>query len=184
MNRIDRPMICLLAALLALPVLALGQPPGTPGDGAGERPGVGQRHGRGPGGHSPGGHGPLGSLDFLARFLELTDEQREQAQTLRDGLREDGRALREESRTLREDLRTELDAEAPDPTRVGVLTLALHGQREEMRALAEQALADFEALLTSEQLADFQPLRETVKERRQERRERRQERRSGRRGGL
>lgn len=184
MNRIDRSMIFLLAALLVLPALALAQPPGTPGNGPGDGPGFGPRQGHGLRSHGSGGRGPFGNLDFLTRFLDLTEEQREQAQALREGLREDSQALRGDSRTLREDLRTELDAEAPDPTRVGELTLALHAQRAELRGLAEQALADFEALLTPEQLASFQQLRETVKERRQERREQRRERRPGRRGGV
>jgi len=192
MHRTDRSMIFLLAALLALPVLALAQPPGAPMGAPGDRPGPGPRDGgfhgpgfgpgHGPGygpGYGPGGHAPLARLDFIARFLDLTEEQRQQALALREKLLEDSRALREQSRGVRADLRTELDAETPDPTRVGELTLALHQQRQELRGLAEQTLADFEALLTPEQLASFQKLRETRMEQRRDRRQRREGRRGG-----
>lgn len=163
--RPPRPLVLALAALLALPVLALAQPPAGAGDGPGFGP-HGARHLRG-----GAGHGPFHNLGFVADLLDLTDEQREQARSLREGLRESHRALREESRGLRQELRTELDAEAPDTNRIGELTLALHQQRRKGRALAEQALADFEALLTADQLESFQQLKQTLQERRRERRE-------------
>jgi len=187
LSRPRRPLVLALAALLALPVLALAQPPAGPGDG----PGLGPRAG-GPGAHGPGaahrlrggpGHGPFHNLDFVADFLDLTDEQRDRARSLRADLQESHRALREESRALRQELRTELDAEAPDTNRVGELTLALHEQRRKGRTLAEQALADFEALLTADQLESFRQLRQTVQERRRERRENRRQRWEERREG-
>lgn len=171
--RMQRFLVVTLAALLALPALALGQPPAAPGDGSGFGPGRG-----GPGAHAlraahrrPGGPGPFHNLDFVADLLDLTEEQREQAAGLRDGLRESHRVLRQESRTLRQELRAALNAEAPDTGHIGELTLALHEQRQRGRALAEQALADFEALLTAEKLETFQQLRRSLRERRQERRE-------------
>lgn len=182
--RPPRPLVIALAALLALPVLALAQPPA--GAGAGDGPGFGPRGAR----HLRGGpgHGPFYHLGFVADFLDLTEEQREQARSLREGLRESHRALRDESRALRQELRTELDAAAPDTNRIGGLTLALHQQRRQGRALAEQALADFEALLTADQLEPFQQLKQTLQERRRERRENRrqrwEERCEGRSGGA
>ena len=47
----------------------------------------------------------------------------------------------------------------------------------QLRALREQALADFQALLTAEQLEKFRDLRQALQERRQARRERWQEHR-------
>lgn len=165
----------LLVALLALPFLsptALAQPPAAPGDGPGG-PGFGPR-----GAHGAHGGGLFGNLGFLVRFLDLTEEQQAQVQALRENLRQNSALLREESRALRQDLRTALDAEAPDATEVGELAIALHGQRQELRQLRDQAIADFEALLTQEQLESFQQLKESIQDRRENRRERR-----GRRGG-
>ena len=177
-RRPPRLLVFALAAALALPLLALAQPPAGP-PGAGDRPGFGPRAGvaaaGGPGAHGPraGRRGPGLFRDpgFVADFLELTDEQRERARSLRTDLRESRQALRQESHNLRRELRSELDAEAPDTNRVGELTLALHEQRRKGRALAERAVADFEALLTADQLETFRQLRETLQERHRERRE-------------
>jgi Spy/CpxP family protein refolding chaperone len=182
--RNPRPLVVLLAALLALPALALAQPPAGPPSAPG--PGFGP-HAGGPGLHGfrggPGGRGPFGNLGFVADFLDLTDEQREQARSLREDLMESHRALWEQTRTLRQELRAALDEETPDTAHIGELTLALHEQRQKARALREQALSDFEALLTADQLETFQQLRQTVQERRRERREFRRQRWEERRGG-
>jgi len=165
-----------LAAALLLSWNLLAQPPAG---GPGGPPGV--HHGPGFAARGPQAGGPFGNLRFVATFLDLTEEQQQQGRALRQRLREDSAALREEVRGLRRQLRAELEEETPDATRVGELMIATHGQRKQLRALREQALADFEALLTAEQLEKFQDLRQALQERRQARREARRERWQGRR---
>lgn len=177
-NRQCRPLVLALAALLALPVIALAQPPNAPGGGPGFGPRADVAGAGGPRAHGPAhrGHRLFRDFGFVADFLDLTEAQREQARNLHQELRERHRALRQERRTLRQEMRTELGAEAPDTSRIGELTVALHEQRQKGRALTEQAMADFEALLTEDQLESFRHLRQTLQERRQERREGRHQR--------
>ena len=156
----------LLAALVATP-LALAQPPGPHGGPGFERPGDGP--GFGPG--HPGRRGPdrLHDLGFLARFLELTDEQIEQARALFEGTRELTQPVRQDLRATHRELRDLLDTEAPDATRVGTLVLDVHDLRGQLRAAREVLLEDFRALLTPEQLEKL----ETLKDAREARRGRR-----------
>lgn len=158
--------LALLAALVAAP-LALAQPPGPHGGPGFERPGDGPGFGPGHRGH----RGPkrLHDLRFLTRFLELTDEQIDQARSLFEGTRELTQPIREDLRATHRELRTLLDTDAPDANRVGSLVLEMHDLREQLRQSRELAFEDFRALLTPEQLDKL----ETLKEARDARRGRR-----------
>lgn len=138
--------LCLAAAL---PLMAQG-------------PGFGPGHGPGPGAGPGAAFGPADGqgphLGRLAGWLELTDEQIEAARALFETVRTEAEPLRDEQKALRDELRTVLEADAPDATEVGTLVLALHDNRQEIRGLREAAWADFEALLTPEQLEKLEQL--------------------------
>lgn len=168
-------VLLLPALLLATPVL-LAQPPGPGGGGQG--PGMGPgAHGFAPQGHrGPGARHGLGGPAFLASYLDLTEQQKEQVRALHQERREASRPIRERMRTLRRELHTELQAEAPNTLRVGELSLALHEQRQEMRQLRQGFHEDLKALLTTEQQEALERLVNARKERREARRERRESR--------
>ena len=132
-----------LALLTLLPLAALAEP------------GWGRRGG-GPGG--PGGPGR--HLFPPPGYLDLTEEQIEAAQAIRETVRDRMEGVREEVRALREQLRAALDSETPDATEVGQLAIALDAHRQAVRAVFEAAEADFAALLTAEQLEKWENFKE------------------------
>jgi len=150
MKKMRAPFAILAAVLISMPFLAFAQPPGGgPGFGAGDGPGSGARHGGGPG-------------DGIGRFLpppgylDLSDEQIEAAQGILEVARAEIEPLREEGRTNREELHALLETENPDPTTVGELMIAGRDLRHEIRDVLEGYVAEFEALLTPEQLEKWE----------------------------
>lgn len=156
-----------VALLVAAPLAA--QPFGGPDAGHGD----GHRLHHGGHGHL-GGHG----AHRLGRHLDLTEEQRTQARAIHEAARDQVRPIMEESRTLRGELRELLDQPSPDAAAVGEKTIAIHANRSEVRAVFEDAQAQFEAILTPAQLEKLRDL-ET---RREDRRDERPDRRGGRSG--
>ena len=112
------------------------------------------------------GRGPARGLLPPPGYLDLTEEQIEAAEAIREGVRTEMQAMRGERRTLREQLKATLDGESPDATEVGRLTIELHAMREQTRVTLKDAEARFAELLTSEQLEKW----ENYKELRQSRR--------------
>lgn len=159
----------LLAALILTP-LAVAQPPGPHGGPGFEGPGDGP--GIGPGHHGRRGPDRLHDLGFLARFLELTDEQIEQARALFEGTRELTQPIREDLRATHQELRDLLGTEAPDATQVGTLVLDIHDLRGQLRETREALLEDFRALLTPEQIEKLETLKDAREARRPHRRDR------------
>lgn len=144
------PLFALVLLLAAAP-LALAQGPGGPGGG----------HGPGPGAGPGPDHGGFGvPLNRLAAYLRLSDEQIAEAQEIFTAAREAAAPIRETQKALHEELRALLDGENPDPTAVGEVVLDLHANRQELRTLRQAAFADFEALLTAEQLEKLERLKE------------------------
>lgn len=173
--------LAVAALLAAAPLVAQPRAAAGPGHGPGHHLGAG-----GPGDHH-GMHGLFDGRGFerLARLLELSDEQRAQAQAIHEATREQVQPLREESMRLHGELRELLEQPAPDATAVGTLVLAVHANRDQIRQLHEDARASFEAILTAEQRAELDAIEARRDERRDERRDRRGERGRGRgAGGL
>lgn len=104
-----------------------------------------------------------------ADYLDLSDEQIEAAEALREDARADFENLRTETRDLRQQIEAALADADPDPTQVGQLVIDLKGQRERMGALRADVEARFAALLSEEQIAkweNFKELRESRRDRR------------------
>ena len=99
-------------------------------------------------------------------YLDLTYEQIEAVQALRESTRAGMQALREEKRTLHEQLKAMLDGGSPDAAAVGQLTIELHGLRQQTRANFEAAESQFAALLTAEQLEKWENFKELRQSRR------------------
>ena len=128
-----------------------------------------QRGGQGPRGSGRGMNIP--SERRLSRILDLTDEQNEKVNSLREAARASVQALREERRERQKQLKAALDMDTSDPLRVGELVLANRDGRKKMRALYESNRESFRAILTEEQLTKLE-----------ERKDRRGSRRGFRRG--
>ncbi|HEX2163642.1 MAG TPA: Spy/CpxP family protein refolding chaperone, partial [Thermoanaerobaculia bacterium] len=163
MNRktFSRKSLSLLTAGVAVAGL-IAVAPLTAQEGAGEGPGHGPGHRRGAFEHGPGHFGHSGGrhMERMARFLELTEAQREAARALHEETRAAMEPLHERSRTLHQELRALLDQADPDPLAVGEKAIALDASRDEMRRLGEETHAEFEALLTAEQLEKLEQLHE------------------------
>ena len=151
-----RNKLILIAISLAalLPVLALA------GDGPRDR-GMGPGFGPDPGSRGYGGFGG-GGRHFLPPpgYLDLTAEQIEAVEAIRDRVRSETEALREQHRALRDELEEALNSDHPEPAAVGQLVIDLHTQRPQFRAILESADAEFSALLTGEQLQKWENFKE------------------------
>lgn len=173
MNRKNlRKSLSLLAAGVAVAGVIAVAPLGAQ-EGAGEEP----HHHMGAPQHGPGHFGGR-HMERMARFLELTEAQREAARALHEEAREAMEPIHERSRALHQELRALLAQESPDPLAVGEKAIALDVNRDEMRRLSEETHAEFRALLTPDQLDKLEQLHE----RRGERHHRRGPGRPGHRG--
>jgi protein CpxP len=141
-----RVMTSVAAAALALcgwAAAARAQGPGAP---EGHERGFGR--GFGPG----GGH--------LAEALGLSDEQKTQLEALRSKQRETIKPLMDAVRQAHEAYRKTVDADNPDATTVGQAALALNAAEKKLRAAHEAAFAEMKAILTPEQQAKLEQMKE------------------------
>ena len=147
------------ALLTLLPLAAFAEGPD-----AGQR-GPGQR---GPGQQGPGhrGPGPGGGMIPPADYLDLSEEQAEAAQALREASRAQLDGVREETRALHEQLKATLDSESPDATIVGQLVIDIHALRQRVRAAHEDVESQFADLLDAEQLEKWENFKELRESRR------------------
>ncbi|HEX4956040.1 MAG TPA: periplasmic heavy metal sensor [Thermoanaerobaculia bacterium] len=133
----------LIAGATLTAVAAPPRPVQGPGQGQGQGPAAAEA--RGP----HGGH----LLRLAAHYLQLTDEQTTAARQIFEDARTAAQPLIEQLRTSRQQLRDLLDQANPDAAAVGQAVIAADATREQLRALREDATADFRALLTTEQQA-------------------------------
>lgn len=94
----------------------------------------------------------------IARYLRLTQEQVAAWRTLREDLREAVEPIREEIAPIREDLGELLDTANPDACTAGGLVVSIDVLADQIGVLHDGYIADFEALLTPEQLEKWERL--------------------------
>jgi Spy/CpxP family protein refolding chaperone len=99
----------------------------------------------------------------LARYLRLTPDQVAAAQRLQADLRADLEPLRANEKQLREALRTQVEAANPNACSVGQAFLAVRANEEAIRDAVEEYDRQFSALLTPEQLARYEALKEAAR---------------------
>lgn len=119
---------------------------------------IGGRGGRGPQGppHGGPGGGP-GGFPF-ERALQLTDEQREAVQSLREKEREAVRPILEQMRPLHEKLRQALESGSTDATAIGQIVLDTHGLQQQAQEHHKSFREQLVALLTPEQQEKLQTI--------------------------
>ncbi len=140
------PLLAVAALLLLVlsPASVLRAQPAAPGPGGPGGPG-------GSGGPGAQAGGPGFMLPRIARALDLSDAQVEQARALLDDLAATVQPLREQGRTLHQEIGELLDADSPDATAIGEKVIEGYALREQERAAHEDFQTAFEALLTPAQ---------------------------------
>jgi Spy/CpxP family protein refolding chaperone len=99
----------------------------------------------------------------LARYLRLTPEQANTTKGLLQTLHATVQPLRETGKGLREAFQAELEADAASACDVGQAALDLHANRELIQAARQTFDAAFSAILTPEQLARYEALKEAAR---------------------
>jgi Spy/CpxP family protein refolding chaperone len=128
-----------LFAFLALPLLAeAARKPGNPGD-------------------------LLRNPRALARYLKLTPAQIETTKQLLHTLHDTTRPLYQQIEPLAEQRRGQLDAASPDACAVGATVVQIDGLRDRIRDAREDFDEAFSAILTPEQLAKYEALKDAVR---------------------
>jgi Spy/CpxP family protein refolding chaperone len=100
---------------------------------------------------------------LLARYLKLTPEQVKTTQELFKELQATVKPLREARKGLYEAFYDELEAASPNPCSVGSAAIALHENGDKIRAAFEVFDQKFSAILTPEQLAKYQALKDAAR---------------------
>ena len=139
---------------------------GLAGAGLAAEQGPGQGEGFGRGRHGRGGRDAM-------RALNLTDDQKAQLKSMREQQREAMKPVREQQRALREQIRAALESGSPDAARIGQLEIQAHQLRLKMKAEHEKAMAAFANVLTPEQKAQWEKLKQEREQRREQIREQR-----------
>lgn len=100
----------------------------------------------------------------LARYLRLTPAQIETFRQLRQELQSTVQPLREQQRDLREQLYDQLEAASPNACAIGETSIDIHEIGEQIRAALEHFDDEFSAILTPEQLARYEALKELARQ--------------------
>jgi Spy/CpxP family protein refolding chaperone len=102
----------------------------------------------------------LHSPKLLAKYLKLSEAQVAQAEPLFKTLGDSLKAIREQEKTLRDQLQAELDKTSPNACTAGGYVVSLDGLYEQAAAAARTFDTAFSAILTPEQLAKYNALKE------------------------
>jgi Spy/CpxP family protein refolding chaperone len=98
----------------------------------------------------------------LARFLKLTPAQIETTRQLAQTLHNTTRPLYQQIEPLEDQLHGQLDAASPDACAVGGTVIQIAGLRDQIRGAREAFDDAFSAILTPEQLAKYEALKEAA----------------------
>jgi len=119
----------------------------------------------------PSFHHRMGSPDdmahheeFMAKALGLTAEQQAAAKKIHADVAAKAKPLMEQHDQQWEDLHALLDSDNPDATEVGQRMLAAHATGQQIKALHEEAMAKFKALLNADQQEKLQKFEDMHRE--------------------
>lgn len=100
---------------------------------------------------------------LLARYLDLTPAQVTQEEALFKTLNDALRAIHQQEEAKRDLLQAELDKPSPDACTAGGYVVALHDLYEQAEAALHTFDTAFSAILTPEQLAKYNALKELAR---------------------
>lgn len=101
----------------------------------------------------------------IAKALDLTVSQQAAARQLHQEAADKVKPLREQHREQMAEVHELLDTASPDPTVVGQKLIAAHATRDQIKAIHEDTMTRFSALLNAEQKAKLAELHERFGER-------------------
>jgi Spy/CpxP family protein refolding chaperone len=114
--------------------------------------------------HRMGGpmmHGDMEQhMEFMAKALDLTDEQKAAAKKIHAEVFAKAKPLMEQSEKQWQEIHALLEKDNPDPTEIGQRMIAAHAVREQLAALHEDAMTKFSALLNADQLEKLKKFKE------------------------
>jgi Spy/CpxP family protein refolding chaperone len=119
-----------------------------------------QPHGPGFGGHGPGWSGGGRLLERLADQLELSESQREQIRAAHEVYREDVEALSDLMGVARRDLQEQIQAGSFDETAIREASSRVAAVGADLAVLRARIHSDVRQILTPEQAAKADELRE------------------------
>jgi len=159
------------ALLVAGTTLALADGPGRGGPGPGAPGDCGGHRGFGPGGHAMMERhlGALGPLGFALHRLDLTTEQRDRIHGILAAQRDAHQALRDQLRGQRDERMKEPLATEFDEARVRARAQEHAQLMVEMEVARARVASEVLAVLTPEQRAELQKMRDERRERFEER---------------
>ena len=99
----------------------------------------------------------------LAKYLKLTPAQIETTKGLLEDLRGTTKPLYEQIEPLETQLRSQLDAASPNACNVGATVVQIDAVRDQIRGARQDFDDAFSAILTAEQLAKYEALKDLVK---------------------
>ena len=105
----------------------------------------------------------LHSPKLLAKYLNLTAAQVTQAEAMFQTLAASLRTIHEQEKAVRDQLAAELAKPSPDACTVGGFVLRLDGFHGQAEAAARTFDTAFSAILTAEQLAKYNALKELAR---------------------
>jgi Spy/CpxP family protein refolding chaperone len=116
----------------------------------------------------PGGPGPRdrefgrgrGPGPHLAEALGLSDDQKAQVDALHARQRETMKPLMDAAHQAREAFHSALETDGADPATVGQAALAMHAAEKNLRAAHEAAFQEMKSILTPEQQAKLEQVKE------------------------
>jgi Spy/CpxP family protein refolding chaperone len=90
-------------------------------------------------------------MEHLATALNLTDAQKAQAKQIHEQVNTKMTPLLAQSRQQHQELEALLNGVNPDPTEIGRKAIAAHATRAQIKAIHEDAMTRFSAILTPAQ---------------------------------
>jgi Spy/CpxP family protein refolding chaperone len=114
--------------------------------------------------HRMGGpmmHGDMEQhMEFMAKALDLTDDQKAAAKKIHAEVFAKAKPLMEQSEQQWQEIHDMLESGSADATAIGQRVIAAHATREQLSALHEDAMAKFSALLNADQLEKLKKFKE------------------------
>src|SRR5689334_20268281 len=99
----------------------------------------------------PGPDGDAGFFSHIADMLDLTQEQQDAAKQIHEATFEKAKPVMEQHQAQMDEVETLLDSGKATAQEIGTKVIAAHATRTQLKAIHEEAMAQFKALLTDEQ---------------------------------
>ncbi|MES1242123.1 MAG: Spy/CpxP family protein refolding chaperone [Acidobacteriota bacterium] len=106
----------------------------------------------------PGPDGDAGFYSHIADMLDLTADQKDAAKQIHEATFEKAKPIMEQHHAQMEEIESLLDSGNVSAQEIGTKVIAAHATRTQLKAIHEEAMAQFKALLTDEQKAKFEKM--------------------------